>query len=213
MHIEKNICDSLLGTLLNLEEKSKDNLKAHQDLQQMQIRPELHPVLLPNAKYNKRGVKYSLRCKYVKQEDTTKEMLYNLEKSKCPSTIGYQMWVGLVNYFFSEKFQEKKYFFHRVWVVLSLEMLWVLFSYVWYSRTFCGCVGMRLSYSCSLVLTVILSVSYMTCFDSLMISLVFLIEITSLLSFAYRNRYFWYHINSKRALGALSIALVTVCFP
>jgi len=32
MHIEKNICDNLLGTLLNLEGKSKYNLKAHQDL-------------------------------------------------------------------------------------------------------------------------------------------------------------------------------------
>ena len=28
MHIEKNVCDNLLGTLLNIEGKSKDNLKA-----------------------------------------------------------------------------------------------------------------------------------------------------------------------------------------
>ena len=32
MHVEKNICDKLLGTLLNLEGKSEDNLKVHQDL-------------------------------------------------------------------------------------------------------------------------------------------------------------------------------------
>ncbi|KAJ8432719.1 hypothetical protein Cgig2_001937 [Carnegiea gigantea] len=51
-----------------------------------------------------RGFKYFLRCKYVK-EDTIKEALYNLEKNKCPSTVGDQMWVGLVDYFFSEKFQ------------------------------------------------------------------------------------------------------------
>ena len=50
-----------------------------------------------------RGFKYSLRCKYVK-EDTTKKALYNFEKSKQPSTVGDQMWVGLVDYFFSEKF-------------------------------------------------------------------------------------------------------------
>jgi len=42
MHIKKDICDNLLGTLLNLEGKSKDNSKARQDLQQMQIRPKLH---------------------------------------------------------------------------------------------------------------------------------------------------------------------------
>ena len=28
MHIEKNICDNILGTLLNIEGKSKENLKA-----------------------------------------------------------------------------------------------------------------------------------------------------------------------------------------
>ena len=28
MHLEKNVCDNILGTLLNIEGKSKDNLKA-----------------------------------------------------------------------------------------------------------------------------------------------------------------------------------------
>ena len=60
MHIEKNICDNLLGTLLNLEEKSNDNLKARQDLQQMHIRPEFHPVLLRNGKYHLPVAPYNL---------------------------------------------------------------------------------------------------------------------------------------------------------
>ena len=59
-HIKKNICDNLLGTLLNLEGKSKDNLKARQDLQQMQIRLELHPILLPNGKYHLPVAPYNL---------------------------------------------------------------------------------------------------------------------------------------------------------
>ena len=43
MHIEKNVCENLYGTLLGLEGKSKDNLHARQDLQEMNIRSELHP--------------------------------------------------------------------------------------------------------------------------------------------------------------------------
>ena len=43
MHIEKNVCENIYGTLLGIEGKSKDNLKARLDLQDMKIRPELHP--------------------------------------------------------------------------------------------------------------------------------------------------------------------------
>lgn len=55
-----NICDNLIGMLSNLEEKSKDNLKAWQDLPQMQIRPEFHLILLPNAKYHLPIAPYNL---------------------------------------------------------------------------------------------------------------------------------------------------------
>lgn len=33
MHIEKNICDNILGTIMNIKGKTKDNLKSRQDLQ------------------------------------------------------------------------------------------------------------------------------------------------------------------------------------
>ena len=42
MHIEKNVVDNIIGILLNLDGKTKDNLKAHQDLKDMGIRSELH---------------------------------------------------------------------------------------------------------------------------------------------------------------------------
>ena len=42
MHIEKNLVDNIIGTLLNLDGKTKDNLKACQDLKNMGIRSELH---------------------------------------------------------------------------------------------------------------------------------------------------------------------------
>ena len=44
MHIEKNIVDKILGTLLNIGGKTKDNLNARLDLQEMGIRKVLHPV-------------------------------------------------------------------------------------------------------------------------------------------------------------------------
>ncbi|XP_016185884.1 uncharacterized protein LOC107627561 [Arachis ipaensis] len=43
MHIEKNVCDNIVFTILNDNEKSKDNLKARKDLQYMGIRLELWP--------------------------------------------------------------------------------------------------------------------------------------------------------------------------
>ncbi|KAM3332499.1 hypothetical protein ACQJBY_027972 [Aegilops geniculata] len=42
MHIEKNICESLFRTLLNIDGKSKDTLKARKDLEDMNIRADLH---------------------------------------------------------------------------------------------------------------------------------------------------------------------------
>ena len=42
MHIEKNVVNNMIGTLLNLDGKTNDNLKACQDLKDMGIRSELH---------------------------------------------------------------------------------------------------------------------------------------------------------------------------
>lgn len=81
-------------------------------------------IQLENSKFSwerVQGFKYSLRHKYFKQ-DTTKDALYNLEKSKRPSAVGEQMWVGLVDYFLSEKLQGNLKI-----VVLILPRL----SYVW----------------------------------------------------------------------------------
>ena len=42
MHIEKNVVDNIISTFLNLDYKTKDNLKACHDLKDMGIRSELH---------------------------------------------------------------------------------------------------------------------------------------------------------------------------
>jgi len=46
MHIEKNICDSIVGTLLDIQGKTKDHVNARCDLQSMEIRKDLHPRTL-----------------------------------------------------------------------------------------------------------------------------------------------------------------------
>jgi hypothetical protein len=42
MHIMKNVCKSLLGTLLNMPDRTKDGPKARNDLEFMKIRDDLH---------------------------------------------------------------------------------------------------------------------------------------------------------------------------
>jgi hypothetical protein len=50
MHIEKNVMDNILGTILNIKGKTKDNLTARLDLQEMGLRPKLHPFTAANGK-------------------------------------------------------------------------------------------------------------------------------------------------------------------
>ncbi|KAL3618473.1 hypothetical protein CASFOL_037555 [Castilleja foliolosa] len=51
MHIEKNICESLLGTLLNVRGKTKDGINARLDMVDMGIRTELKPEKVGNRTY------------------------------------------------------------------------------------------------------------------------------------------------------------------
>ena len=44
MHIEKNICDSIVGTLLSVDGKSKDNFNSRLNLLAMGIRDQLHSI-------------------------------------------------------------------------------------------------------------------------------------------------------------------------
>jgi hypothetical protein len=72
MHIEKNICEALLGTLLNILGKSKDTNNARLDLYDMKIRPELHlkqvgnTVSAPPAPYVLGKDQKIAFCKFLK---------------------------------------------------------------------------------------------------------------------------------------------------
>jgi hypothetical protein len=59
MHIEKNICDSILGTLLGMEWKSKDSEKARLDMEHLGIRKDQH-VVVGNGKYTLPSALYTL---------------------------------------------------------------------------------------------------------------------------------------------------------
>jgi hypothetical protein len=66
MHIEKNFCDNILHTVMNVSGKTKDNEKARSDLPLYCKRPEMELKLLPNGKYLKPKVVYSLTSDEVK---------------------------------------------------------------------------------------------------------------------------------------------------
>ena len=42
MHMEKNVCDSVISMLLNIQGKKMDGLNTHQDLAEMGICDQLH---------------------------------------------------------------------------------------------------------------------------------------------------------------------------
>ena len=67
MHIEKNICDSILGTLLEIKGKTKDGPNACHDLKVMGIRKDLHP--------KRKGDKYILPFACYTQTKDEKQML------------------------------------------------------------------------------------------------------------------------------------------
>uniref|UniRef100_A0A803PCS7 Transposase n=1 Tax=Cannabis sativa TaxID=3483 RepID=A0A803PCS7_CANSA len=51
MHIEKNVCDSIVGTLLNIPGKTKDTLAGRLDLKEMGVKSELHPTVSEKRTY------------------------------------------------------------------------------------------------------------------------------------------------------------------
>jgi len=64
MHIEKNVMDNILGTILDIKGKTKDNLAARLDLQELKLRSKLHPFTAANGKtYN------STACHTMSRED------------------------------------------------------------------------------------------------------------------------------------------------
>jgi hypothetical protein len=52
MHVEKNLCEALVGTLLDIPSKTKDTLNARMNLEEMKLRKDLHHKTLENGSKN-----------------------------------------------------------------------------------------------------------------------------------------------------------------
>ncbi|KAH0750560.1 hypothetical protein KY290_029792 [Solanum tuberosum] len=70
MHIEKNICDNIMGTIMNVQGKTKDTIKTRLDLQEMNIRSELHPI------QNGEKIEVPTACYTLSPEDKHKLCLF-----------------------------------------------------------------------------------------------------------------------------------------
>lgn len=72
MHIEKNICENVLGTLLDIDGKTKDTYKARLDLEDMNIRKELHLIhvgdkyQMPHSCYTLSKMEQKAFCEFLK---------------------------------------------------------------------------------------------------------------------------------------------------
>ena len=71
MHIEKNVVNNIIGTLLNMGGKTNDNLKAHQDLKDVGKRSDLHlekvgndKTRMPHACYHMNASERMVFCKF-----------------------------------------------------------------------------------------------------------------------------------------------------
>ncbi|GJY77987.1 putative reverse transcriptase domain-containing protein [Tanacetum coccineum] len=68
MHVEKNVCESLVGTLLNVPGKKKDGMNARLDLAELGIKPELFArqeedkTTLPPAGYTLTNAEKDIFC-------------------------------------------------------------------------------------------------------------------------------------------------------
>jgi hypothetical protein len=97
MHIEKNICDNLLGTFMNIDGKSKDTLNSRLDLEDMGIREALHlrPVdggksfEMPEAWYTMTKEEKIAFCEFIRAVRFPDGYAANL--AKCVSPDGCKL--------------------------------------------------------------------------------------------------------------------------
>ncbi|XP_059316109.1 uncharacterized protein LOC132066941 [Lycium ferocissimum] len=90
MHIEKNVCDNIIGTLLDIEGKAKDNLNARRDLKEMGIRKDLHATQKDGKWY------YPRRCYSLSPDEKSKVCKF-LKMVKVPDgySSNVSRWVKL----------------------------------------------------------------------------------------------------------------------
>jgi hypothetical protein len=60
MHVEKNVCEALVDTLLDIPDKTKDTLEARMNLEEMKLRNDLHHETLENGSNKLSATCYTL---------------------------------------------------------------------------------------------------------------------------------------------------------
>ena len=95
MHVEKNVCDNVVGTLMNIDGKTKDTYKARLDLEYMGIRKELHPICIdgiikmPHACYVFNKTERIMFCKFLQSIKLPDGYASNI--SRCVNTKDWRI--------------------------------------------------------------------------------------------------------------------------
>ena len=76
MHIEKNVFDNVFHTIMDNKDRTKDNVRARLDLQEICRRPDLHLESIANGKYRKPKASY---CLSRSQKDDVCEWIQGLK--------------------------------------------------------------------------------------------------------------------------------------
>jgi hypothetical protein len=87
MHLDKNLCENLIGTLLDIPSKSKDGLKARLDLVELGIRHNLHPMVdnegkqtMPDAPFTMSREKKEILCSVIQNLRTPDGYASNISR-------------------------------------------------------------------------------------------------------------------------------------
>jgi hypothetical protein len=86
MHVQKNMFESIIGTLLDIKGKTKEWLNSRMDLVNLGIKKELHHVLQENGKYHLPAASYNLNV------DEKHAMCVWLKNLKVPSGFYSSIW-------------------------------------------------------------------------------------------------------------------------
>ncbi len=110
MHIEKVVFKNAIGLLLDIPSKTKDGLSAHKDIQDLEIRKELHPQERPN------GIAYLPLASYTLTTEEKREICKCLHEIKVP--IGFS--TNIKTLVFMSELKMSGYNTHDCHTMLSL---------------------------------------------------------------------------------------------
>jgi hypothetical protein len=85
MHIEKNVMDNILGTILDIPGKTKDDLAAHTDLMEMGLRHKLHPFTVDD------GRTYMLAACHTMSRDDKTHFLKVIQNVRVPDGYAFNV--------------------------------------------------------------------------------------------------------------------------